>query len=63
MIERILLTTLFVIAALCALLAYLTGSQLLLLIALPLLLAGTLIATRIAYMQTHPIASAPAISS
>jgi hypothetical protein len=63
MIERILLATLFVIAALCALLAYLTSSQLLLLIALPLLLAGTLIATRIAYMQTHPVASAPAISS
>ncbi|GHO97210.1 hypothetical protein KSF_072580 [Reticulibacter mediterranei] len=61
--ERILLTALFVIAALCALLAYLTGSPLLLLIALPIMLAGILIATRSAYMQTHPVAPAPAVSS
>jgi multisubunit Na+/H+ antiporter MnhF subunit len=63
MVERIVLSSIFVIAALCALLSYLTGSPLLLLIALPLLLAGTLIATRSAYVQTHPVAPSPAISS
>lgn len=63
MTERILLSTLFVIAALCALLAYLTGLSLLLLIALPILLAGTLIATRVTYMQTHPLAPTPVVSA
>jgi hypothetical protein len=61
--ERILLTSLFALAALCALLSSLIGSPLLLLIALPLLLAGTLSAARIAYIQTHPIATTAAVSS
>jgi hypothetical protein len=61
--ERILLAAFFVIAALCALLAYLTSSPLLLLIALPIMLAGTLITARIAYMQAHPVAPTPAVSS
>ncbi len=54
MIERILLLVLFGIAALCALVYYFFALPVLLLIALFLLMPGTLVAARIEYVRTHP---------
>jgi hypothetical protein len=54
LIERILLSVLFGVAALCTLVDYFFVSPLLLLIALLLLMPGTLIATRVEYIQYVP---------
>jgi hypothetical protein len=54
LIERLLLSALFGIAALCALIYYFLASPLLLLIALLLLMSGTLIATRVEYVKNNP---------